>query len=163
MNLVLIGFSQDVDFENLSETFNFLKFRRPDGSELRLPVPEETIRALVSESVSTHQRTVSAKESEPADPEPQQEMGPEIDEVVEDDDDGTQFGGSESPPDDLGVRGQIELTEKDLIESGIDPATYKSPKPKLRAVPPPKARRQDEPRNERRLIPNLGDDGVPAL
>lgn len=52
MKLTLIRFSQDMDIERLGQPgslLNFLVFRRENGSTFRIPVPEETIQALLPE------------------------------------------------------------------------------------------------------------------
>lgn len=46
---VLKRFSQDVDLENPTVSHNYLVFLRPDGTELRVPVPAETVMMLTKE------------------------------------------------------------------------------------------------------------------
>lgn len=48
MELVLTGIGQEVSLSNMSETNNFLLFKRSDGSPLRVHVPEESIKELLS-------------------------------------------------------------------------------------------------------------------
>jgi len=68
MNLTLKGFSQDVVLQNKDAIQHYLVFDKGDGSEMRLPVPEETTKELIRLIYAPPARTSSAeRETEPID------------------------------------------------------------------------------------------------
>ena len=48
MELTLTGVGQEVSLENMERPLNFLLFKRMDGTPLRIHVPEETVKELLT-------------------------------------------------------------------------------------------------------------------
>jgi hypothetical protein len=66
MNLILVGFSQDVSLESPEDVQYHLVLKRSDGATIRLPVQEETTRALIESVYAGKEQPVSQLEQGPA-------------------------------------------------------------------------------------------------
>lgn len=80
----LVGFSQGVSLSSPKETQNYLEFVKDDGKPFRLPVPEETMQALLAEVYQQGGHAPSNGTTKPV----EEETEP----------DATQFGGGEEEP-----------------------------------------------------------------
>jgi hypothetical protein len=112
MELVLTGIGQEVSLSNMRETNNFLLFKRSDGSPLRVHVPEESIKELLS---SLKSDTAPPQQYEPV-PEAPEEAATEFGGDVGESEAGEQ-GSSFLLEQDDGVGADEEPTDEDDVPS----------------------------------------------
>lgn len=62
MKYTLKSFSQDIHLDSPDESQHFLVFNREDGTEFRIPVPQETIIALTKNTLAYEAKNPPVKE-----------------------------------------------------------------------------------------------------
>lgn len=125
MNLVIVGFSQDVDFKDTSSMIHYLKVKKEDGTEFRLQISEAAVKTLIVEAMSKSQEkdTASAPTQDvpDSDPEVREEEDPDV---------GQEFGMS------LEKTGDPDLDGPDLL-TRIPAGARVPPRIVPRELPPP--------------------------